>query len=96
MNPKTVKIELNMATLKAVLAQLQKYQALLYGLALVAVFGYTAYVINTALNVAPATTQTAIKPLPKIKYDQTVMDSLSTRGVVDDKVQIDLGTTDPF
>ncbi|MDF2461166.1 MAG: hypothetical protein K0S68_569 [Candidatus Saccharibacteria bacterium] len=91
-----MKLELNMATLKSLLAQLQKYQALLYGLALVAVFGYTAYIINTALNVEPATAQTTIKPLPAIKYDRTVMESLSTRGVVDDNVQIDLGTTDPF
>jgi hypothetical protein len=91
-----LKLELNMATLKALLPVLRKSQAMLYGLLLVGVFGYTAYAINQALNVQAASRQTAVKELPKITFDKKTMDSLSKRNAVDDKVQLNLGTTDPF
>jgi hypothetical protein len=79
-----------------VLVILQKAQPIIYGLLLVGVFGYTAYAINTALNVQPAASQTAITALPKITFDKKTMESLRNRDNVDDNVKLDLGGASPF
>jgi hypothetical protein len=66
MNPKmNMKLELNMASLKALVPVLQKAQPYLFALVIVGAFGYTAYIINAALNVEAAESQTSIKALPR-------------------------------
>jgi hypothetical protein len=95
MKPKQ-QFELNLDSLKAVLPVLQKIQPLLFGAALVGVFGFTAYAINNSLNVKAAETQTTIKALPKITFDKPTIKSLDERNKVDGNVPLDLGTSDPF
>jgi hypothetical protein len=97
MNPKmNMKLELNMASLKALVPVLQKAQPYLFALVIVGAFGYTAYIINAALNVEAAESQTSIKALPKITFDKKTMESLKNRDKVDSNVPLDLGGANPF
>lgn len=92
-----LKLDLNAATIKALIPQLAKAQPLIYGLVLVGVFGFTAYEVNQALNVQPAAQQTAIKPLPKIVFDTKTIDSLKQLNKVTGEVPLgNLGGHDPF
>jgi len=91
------KLDLNAATLKALIPKLVKAQPLIYGLLLVVVFGFTAYEVNLALNVQPAAQQTAIKALPKISFDTKTIDSLKQLDQVTGEVPLGtLGGHDPF
>jgi hypothetical protein len=92
MNPKmNLKLDLNMQTLKSALVVARKAQAAIYGLLLIGVFGYSAYIINAAVNVAPASTQTTITALPKVTFDKATMDTIRNRDKVDSSVPIDPG-----
>lgn len=92
-----LKLELNAETIKALIPLLVKAQPVIYGLLLVGVFGYTAYEVNLALNVQPATQQSAIKPLPKIVFDTKTIDSLKQLNQVTGEVPLgNLGGHDPF
>lgn len=92
-----LKLELNIATLKALLPQLVKAQPYIYGFLLVGVFGFTAYEVNLALNVQPAPSQTAIQPLPKITFDTKTINSLNQLQQVAGEVPLgSLGANDPF
>jgi uncharacterized membrane protein len=86
-----LKVEINMKSIKEGLAVLRKAQATIYGLILVGVFGYSAFIINAAINVAPAATQSTIKALPKVTFDKATMDSLRNRDKVDASVPLDPG-----
>jgi hypothetical protein len=91
-----LKLEFNLASVKALLPVLKQSQVVIYGLLLIGVFGYTAYAINQALNIQPAGSQSAITALPKITFDKKTMESLQDRTVVDGTVPVNLGATDPF
>ncbi|HEY2003786.1 MAG TPA: hypothetical protein VGH44_01570 [Candidatus Saccharimonadia bacterium] len=91
-----MKLELNAETLRALWPGLKKAQPYIYGVLLVGVFGYTAYVLNQAINVQPANTQTVIKSLPKVTFYQDAIDSLSKRTVVNGDVPLNLGNGNPF
>jgi hypothetical protein len=92
-----LKLNLNMESLTALLPKLQKAQPLIFGALLVAVFGYTSFVINQALNVQPAAAQTAIDPLPKVSFDKKTIAALKKLNAVGGEVPLgDLGTSDPF
>lgn len=90
-------LNLNIETLKALLPVLRKAQPYLYGVALIGIFGYTAYALNAALNVQAAATQTEIQALPAIKFDQKTIANLKTLTAVNGQVPLDnLGKDDPF
>ncbi len=91
-----LKLELNAESLKALLPVLRKAQPYVFGLALIALFSYTAYFINAALNVQAATAQTEIKPLPKITFDKKTISALKSLYSVNGDVTLDLGKDDPF
>lgn len=91
---KNLNLKLNL-DLKTILPLLRKGQPYLIGLALVAAFGYTAHVVNQALNVqageAPAVTATSIG------FDQKTIDSLKNLNNVSGQIATPaLGKTDPF
>jgi hypothetical protein len=91
-----LKLELNAATLRALTPMLMKALPYVWGLALVGVFAYTAVVLNQAVNVTPASQQSAVKPLPKIVFYEKVIDSLRNRNVVSGDVPLNLGNGNPF
>ena len=73
---------------------LQLAKPYLVGLALISVFGYTAYTVNQAVNVTPATVAATTKP---VTFDKTTLDSLKNLTNVPDQVpQTALGKSDPF
>jgi Kef-type K+ transport system membrane component KefB len=97
MNNKNLKIELDLNTLKQVLQVLAKAQVLIYGVAVVAIFGFTAYSVNQALNAQPASAQSVIQPLPKISFNNKTMSQLKSLNNVGGSVPLgSLGTNNPF
>ena len=86
--------------LKKILPALQKAQPYVFGLALIGVFGYTALVVNGALNVKPA--ETAPAPAAgtvssKITFDKATIEAVKKLNVVQGDVPVgDLGKDDPF
>ena len=74
----------------------------IFGLTLVGVFGYTAYAVNTAINVKP--TAAAVDAAggggasaPKITFDKTTILELKKLSSVSGEVPTgSLGTSDPF
>ena len=75
---------------------LRKAQPYVFGLVLVGVFAYTAYIVNAALNVQPAVAPTAA-PVNKISFDKKTIDAVKKLDVVQGTVPIgDLGRSDPF
>ncbi len=97
MNKKSLNLSINIETLRAVMPALRKALPSVVGLFLVAVFGYTAYELNTLINVQPAATQSTLAPLPKIVFTQKVMSSLQDRTNVNGSVTLNLGTNNnPF
>ena len=92
-----LKLDLSMQTLKDLVPVLRKAQPYIYGLLLVGIFGYTSYIINKALNVQPAATQTEVKALPKVSFDKNAITALKKLNAVDGNVPLgDLGSSDPF
>jgi hypothetical protein len=92
-----LKMDLNAQSLKAMLPLLMKAQPYIYGVVLIAVFAYTANVINQSLNVQPAPTQSEIKPLPKITFDKPTIKALNDLKPVNGDVPLgDLGKDNPL
>lgn len=93
----SLKLDLNINTIKQLLPALAKAQVYIYGVAVIAIFGYTAYTVNQALNVQPATAQSVITPLPSIKFNNSTMSQLKTLNNVGGQVPLgSLGTSNPF
>jgi hypothetical protein len=92
-----LKLEINLNTIKELLPILGKAQGLIFGCAVVALFGYTAYIVNQAVNVQPAASQSVIQPLPKITFNNQTMNQLKTLNNVGGSVPLgSLGTNNPF
>jgi hypothetical protein len=80
---------------------LRKLEPYLFGLALIAVFAYTAWVVNAALNVQASTGALPVDPLhptaPKITFDKKAIEAVKNLSVVQGDVPIgSLGKDDPF
>lgn len=76
------------------LAKLKIAQPYLVGTCLIALFGYTAYVINDALNVQPAATSAASK---SITFDRKTIEALRKLDVVSSQVApTEIGKDNPF
>jgi hypothetical protein len=87
--------------LKKILPYLWKIEPYVFGLVLIGVFGYTAYVVNAALNVGPATQSALPTSAAKItfttKADQETIASLKSLQNVQGTVSTgNLGTSNPF
>ena len=85
--------------LKKILPILRRLEPYLFGLLLISVFGYTAYVVNAATNVKPAAAPETVAPVKssKITFDKTTIESIKKLQVVDGGVDTgDLGKHDPF
>lgn len=85
--------------LKKILPILRTAQPYVFGLVLIGVFAYTAWVVNAALNVKAAETVAGggAKPAPKIVFDKTTIEAVKNLDVVRGEVPIgDLGKSDPF
>jgi hypothetical protein len=92
-----LKLDLNINTLKQLVPALAKAQVYLYGVAVIAIFAYTAYIVNQSLNVQPAQSQSVIQPLPKITFDNKTMSQLKDLNNVGGSVPLgSLGTNNPF
>lgn len=92
-----LKLDINLDTLKKLTPLLAKAQVYIYGVAVIAVFAYTAYVINQALNVQPAQSQSVIQPVPKITFNKSTMDQLKSLSGVQGSVSLgSLGESNPF
>ena len=94
-------LDLKPEDLKKILPILWRYEAYIFGVILIAVFGYTAYVVNAALNVGPASTSSLPSPASKISFnskaDQETIQSLKSLQNVQGNVDSgSLGTTNPF
>ena len=76
----------------------QKLQPYVFGILLVGLFGYTAYVVNAALNVKPiVSTVPTVNPASKVSFDKATIDSVKKLEVVQGTVPTgSLGTNDPF
>jgi hypothetical protein len=82
---------------KTILPMLRKAQPYIVGILLIGVFAYTAYVVNQALNVAPAAAPSATIPKVSISFDKKTIDSVKSLNVVSGQVPAsNLGKTDPF
>ena len=78
----------------ALLGWLNRARPLLIGAVLVGVFGYTALVVNSALNVTPAVVAT---PATGVSFDKATLNSLNSLTNVPSTVApTSLGKTDPF
>lgn len=81
---------------KKFLPILKQAQPYIIGVVLIGLFGYTAYVVNLALNVKPAETATITAP-PKIGFDKKAVEAIKSLNVTSGQVPAaDLGTADPF
>ena len=81
---------------KKFLPYLKQAQPYIIGFVLIGLFGFTAYVVNQALNVKPASTATVTVP-PKIGFDKKAVDAIKSLNVTSGQVPTaDLGTADPF
>jgi hypothetical protein len=76
----------------------QKLQPYVFGALLVGLFGYTAYTVNSALNVKPIESAVpAVSPTSNVSFDKQTIDSVKKLEVVQGTVPTgDLGTNDPF
>ncbi|HSX01421.1 MAG TPA: hypothetical protein VLF67_04225 [Candidatus Saccharimonas sp.] len=81
---------------KVILPILRMAGPYLTGLAVIAVFGYTGWVINQAFNVEPAATST-IPPSKAVVFDKQAVTIVKNLQVVPgDVAPVPLGKTDPF
>ncbi|MDB5179177.1 MAG: hypothetical protein JWN01_1120 [Patescibacteria group bacterium] len=91
-----LKLDLNLKKILPMLRQLEPY---VFGAALIAIFGYTALVVNGALNVKPAANSalTPAKLAEKITFDKKTIETVKNLQVVQGNVPTgDLGKDDPF
>ena len=91
-------LSLDPESLKKILPALWKIQPYLVGILLIAIFGYTAYEVNIALNVKPVTIAAAPTiTSAKINFNQTTINSLkSLQPVGGDVPTGTLGSSNPF
>jgi hypothetical protein len=84
--------------LKKILPVLRALQAPVIGLVLIGVFGYTAYVVNGALNVQPDKSKASgVKEVPKITFDKSTIQTLEKLEAVSGDVPTgNLGQSSPF
>lgn len=77
---------------------LRKFQPYIFGLLLIGVFGYTALVVNAALNVKQdANAPLAPDPAAKVTFDKATIDAVKKLNVVPGSVPTgELGKSDPF
>lgn len=79
---------------KTILPALQRAKPYLIGAFLIGVFGYTAYVVNAALNVNPAP---APKQAPQVTFDKATITAIKNLNVVSGQVPSgDIGKDNPF
>lgn len=77
------------------LRSLSKARTALVGLIIIAIFGFTAYVVNSASNVKSDVTSDA--KTKKIVFDKATLKALSSRDQVSDQTALGaLGKPDPF
>jgi len=83
---------------KKILPTLLKLEPYIFGLVLVGVFGYTAFVVNGFLNVKPVANPAATASASaKISFDKATIEAVKKLEVVTGAVPSgDLGTSDPF
>jgi hypothetical protein len=83
---------------KALMKALRLAQPYLFGAALVAVFAYTAYVVNGAMNVMPAPRAAdSGSSTTKITFDKKTIEALKNLDNVSGAVPAGaLGSEDPF
>jgi len=87
--------------LKTILPMLRTLQPYIFGLALIGVFGYTAWAVNETLNAKASTAPVAVgpkNPAPvKITFDKATIEAVKKLDVVGGEVSSgDLGKSDPF
>jgi hypothetical protein len=84
--------------LKKILPVLRTAQPYVIGLVLIGVFGYTAYVVNGALNLQPNKAKASgVKDVPKITFDKGTIKTLEQLQVVTGDVPTgNLGQSNPF
>jgi hypothetical protein len=91
-----MKLNLTFST-ATLLSLLRRYGRPLAGLALVAVFGYTGWVINQAFNVKPTAAVPTASPSAPVVFDKKAIETVkSLRVVPGDVAPGDLGKSDPF
>lgn len=90
-----LKLDLDIKKWLPILRQIQPY---VFGVALIGVFGYTAVVVNQALDVKPAaTTGTTPTAASKVSFDKKTIEAVKKLDVVEGTVPTgSLGTNDPF
>lgn len=87
-----LKLNLN---LKQLFPRLSRALPLVVGLALIGVFGYTAWVINGALNLSPGLATS--KPQPKITFDKKTIQYVQSLKSVPGQTGVTVvGKTNPF
>lgn len=83
------------SNLQAYLDFLTKARTAIVGVLLIALFGYTAYVVNAASNVKTDLTSTDAST--KITFDKTALQALQSRNQVSGTTDLGtLGKSDPF
>ena len=83
--------------LKKALPVLQKLEPYVFGALLIAVFAYTAYEVNSALNVQPAAIAVAKSAASSITFNKTTINSIKALQPVGGNVPTGtLGTNNPF
>ncbi len=89
-----LKLDLDLKTILPILHKLQPY---VFGLALVGIFGYTAFLINASLNVKPNEVAPAAPTVPKITFDKKTIEAIKKLEVVEGTVPSGgIGKSDPF
>jgi hypothetical protein len=93
-----MKLDLKNLDMKKLLPLLRQWLPYIFGVAMIGVFGYTAWVVNAALNAQPGTdTTTTAKPAAKIIFDKKTVEMVRNLDVVQGNVPVgDLGKDDPF
>ncbi len=83
---------------KKLVPGLLKLEPYLFGLALIGVFGYTAFVVNQSLNVKASENAAApASASAKISFDKKTIEAIKKLDVVGGDVPSgDLGKDDPF
>lgn len=82
-------------SLKPYLKLLARSRSAFVGLVLISVFGFTAYIVNTATNVK--SDGTSDTKADRILFDKTAIKSVKSRDQVPDQTALGaLGKSDPF
>jgi hypothetical protein len=84
--------------IKKWLPVLRKAQPYVFGIVLIGVFGYTAYIVNASLNVQASTTVVTVPaPASAVTFDKSAITTVKNLQVVQGTVVTgELGKSDPF